>query len=210
MTHIKRLLTCLLSGLSLIIALPVMAQPVAECSLDSIASKLKDQAPLNQFVQTKQVAILTKPLISKGYLLLTHNSQVVWQTQSPIKSTLLIGQQNLQQFNKHDQPVQSPANSNQQMSQLISSTFLAILAGDFEQLDQHFSTALDCRDGLWQIALTTNSPSMKPLISSISVSGQQHIDELSFTEANGDSTHLVLTPLDNPALMDLLGTYVDR
>lgn len=203
----KFLLTSILWGLSISLSIPVSAQPADQCTLESIAAKLNEQAKLSQFVQTKKVTILKKPLISKGYLLITDNNQVVWQTQEPIKSTLLIGQQSLRQFNKNDQPVMSPANNNQKMSQLISTTFMAILAGNFEKLDNHFSVALDCTESRWSIELEASSNDMKPIITNINISGQNHIELLSFTEASGDSTQLVLSPSADPNLISQLRSY---
>ena len=203
----KFLLTSILWGLSISLSIPVSAQPADQCTLESIAAKLNEQAKLSQFVQTKKVTILKKPLISKGYLLITDNNQVVWQTQEPIKSTLLIGQQSLRQFNKNDQPVMSPANNNQKMSQLISTTFMAILAGNFEKLDNHFSVALDCTETRWSIELEASSNDMKPIITNINISGQNHIELLSFTEASGDSTQLVLSPSADPNLISQLRSY---
>ena len=60
------LLACILYGLSFVTSSPVKAEQPFECSLESIASELGEQAMLNEFVQTKQVTILKKPLISKG------------------------------------------------------------------------------------------------------------------------------------------------
>lgn len=203
----KFLLTSIFWGLSITLSIPISAQPADQCTLESIAAKLNEQAKLSQFVQTKTVTILKKPLISNGYLLITDNNQVVWQTQQPIKSTLLIGQQSLRQFNKNDQPVMSPANNNQKMSQLISSTFMAILAGDFEKLDSHFSVALDCTETGWSIELEASSNDMKPIITNINISGQNHIELLSFTESSGDSTQLVLSPSADPNLISQLRSY---
>ena len=203
----KFLLTSILWGLSITLSIPVSAQPADQCTLESIAAKLNEQAKLSQFVQTKKVTILKKPLISKGYLLITDNNQVVWQTQEPIKSTLIIGQQSLKQFNKNDQSVMSPANNNQKMSQLISSTFMAILAGNFEKLDNHFSVALECAETGWSIELEASSNDMKPIITNITISGQNHIELLSFTEASGDSTQLVLSPSADLNLTSQLRSY---
>ncbi|AUD79960.1 hypothetical protein CW740_12130 [Kangiella profundi] len=203
----KFLLTSIFWGLSITLSIPISAQPADQCTLESIAAKLNEQAKLSQFVQTKKVTILKKPLISKGYLLITDNNQVVWQTQEPIKSTLLIGQQSLKQFNKNDQSVMSPANNNQKMSQLISTTFMAILAGNFEKLDNHFSVALDCTESRWSIELEASSNEMKPIITNINISGQNHIELLSFTEASGDSTRLVLSPSADPNLISQLRSY---
>lgn len=52
------LLASILSGLLFMTGSPAKAQQLFECSLESIASELGEQAMLNEFVQTKQVTIL--------------------------------------------------------------------------------------------------------------------------------------------------------
>ena len=135
---------------------------------------------------------------------------VVWQTSQPLKGTIVIENDSLKQFNKHDQAVSAPANSNQQASQLITSTFLAILAGDFEQLERNFSAELICDETQWQIQLQAKHDDMRRLLTDITIIGNSNIQQLIFSEANGDTTELVFTPFEDPATEEALGLYFVR
>lgn len=180
------------------------------CNLQSVTEQVREHAPLNQFQQTKRIAILSKPLVSTGYLLVEDEHGVIWQTTEPLKSTILIKDESLQQFNKQDQLVSNPVNSQQKASQLISSTFLAILAGDFEQLERNFSAELICDEEQWQIQLQAKHDDMQRLLTDITIIGNTNIQQLTFAEANGDTTELVFTPLDDPAIEEALGLYFVR
>lgn len=177
------------------------------CSLQSVKEQVREHATLNQFQQTKRIAILSKPLVSTGYLLVADEHGVIWQTTKPLKSTILIKDNSLKQFNKQDQLVSSPVNSQQKTSQLITSTFLAILAGNFEQLERNFSADLICSGKQWQIHLQAKHDDMQRLLTNITIIGDANIQKLLFTEANGDTTELVFTPLDDPATEKALGLY---
>ncbi|HEY9029942.1 MAG TPA: outer membrane lipoprotein carrier protein LolA [Kangiella sp.] len=180
------------------------------CSLKSVTEQVREHALLNQFKQTKRIAILSKPLVSTGYLLVSDELGVVWQTSQPLKGTIVIENDSLKQFNKHDQAVSAPANSNQQASQLITSTFLAILAGDFEQLERNFSAELICDETQWQIQLQAKHDDMRRLLTDITIIGNSNIQQLIFSEANGDTTELVFTPFEDPATEEALGLYFVR
>lgn len=180
------------------------------CSLHSVTEQVREHATLNQFQQTKHIAILSKPLVSTGYLLVSDDHGVVWQTSEPLKGTIVINNDSLKQFNKHDQAVSAPANSNQKASQLISSTFLAILAGDFEQLERNFSAELICDQEQWQIQLQAKHDDMQRLLTDITITGNTNIQQLTFAEANGDTTELVFTPLDDATTEEALGLYFVR
>lgn len=180
------------------------------CSLPSVTEQVREQATLNQFQQTKRIAILSKPLVSAGYLLVSDAHGMVWQTSEPLKGTIVIKNGSLKQFNKHDQAVSAPANTNQKSSQLITSTFLAILAGDFAQLERNFSAELICDEEQWQIKLQAKHDDMQRLLTDITIIGNSSIQQLIFSEANGDSTELVFTPLNDPAIEEALGLYFVR
>lgn len=180
------------------------------CSLQSVTEQVREHAPLNQFQQTKRIAILSKPLVSTGYLLVSDDHGVVWQTSEPLKGTIVINNDSLKQFNKDDQAVSAPTNSNQKASQLISSTFLAILAGDFEQLERNFSAELICDEQQWQIQLQAKHDDMQRLLTDITIIGNTNIQQLTFAEANGDTTKLVFTPLDDATTEEALGRYFVR
>lgn len=178
------------------------------CDLAQITEAIQSQQKLHKFSQEKTIKVLAKPLNSSGYLLLADNESVVWQTLKPIKSTTVISSSELQQFNKNDQPITLPANGNTQTSQLISSTFLSILSGDLNSLNDNFEVDLVCNDSGWDINLSPINPRIKRLIKHISIDGSDQIEQLYFTEANDDVTRIKFSAATEPSTEKQLGSYL--
>ena len=206
---IQRLLTVSIFTLSLVLS-SQSSRAVSDdsCDLNQITRVLNSQQPLHRFSQEKHIKVLAKPLKSSGYLLLADNDAVVWQTLKPIKSTTVITESEFKQFNKNDQPVSMPANADTQTSQLISSTFLAILSGNLNDLHANFDLVAVCDQANWEISLTPTHPRIQRLIKHIQIDGSAHIEHLSFTEANDDTTKLLITPVSEPSIQKQLGSYL--
>ena len=160
------------------------------CDLKQVAKKL-NQPALSQFKQIKTIKVLSQPLESKGYLLLEDAKGLVWQTVTPIKSTTVITADQFQQFNKNDQPLTIPANANQSSGKIIATTFMNILSGNIEQLEQHFQVQSACNDHGWELQLTPDNAEVKQLIKHISIQGRDQIKQVMFTEINDDVTRLI-------------------
>lgn len=203
-----------LPALFLIATLATLLSPLTsnamdmDCELDTIASKLQSQPELSRFEQEKSIKVLSRPLNSNGYLLLSKDSGLVWQTLQPIKSTTVITDTEFKQYNKNDQLMTMPDSSNQQASQVISSTFLAILSGSFAELDKNFDVATRCDNKQWTISLTPANPTISSLMHHITVSGSQRIQQIAFTEANDDVTQLVFNPDTNEHIITELREYL--
>lgn len=206
---IQRLITISIFTLSLVLSShSSWAVSGDSCDLKQITQVLNSQQPLHQFSQEKHIKVLAKPLKSSGYLLLANNDAVVWQTLKPIKSTTLISESDLKQFNKNNQLVSLPANADTETSQLISSTFLAILSGNLNDLHANFELVVVCDQATWDINLIPTDPSIQRLLKHIQIKGSTHIERLSFTEANDDTTKLLFTPVSEPSIQKQLGSYL--
>ncbi len=162
----------------------------AECSVESITNLLS-QSKLNAtFVQRKEIKALNKPLLSSGKLWLAPQAKLVWQVNKPIKSTLVIGADEMTQYNRKDQPVSALGNI---APQGISQLFLAIAHGNLAGLAQGFELQLACQKEGWQLALTPKQQQLSQLISGITITGQQTISSFSYVETRGDRTMVELT-----------------
>lgn len=178
------------------------------CDLEEIAAKISDQPELNEFHQLKSIAVLTQPLKSSGYLLLADNDRLVWQTQTPIKSTTVISPNSFEQYNKHDNPVSTPANSNNKTSLLISSTFLSILSGDFESLNTNFKVDATCNSSGWDLNLSPTNHEIQRVIKHIQIKGNSSIERLVFTEANDDVTRIIFDSIESIDIREQLVQFL--
>lgn len=168
------------------------------CELEDINYLAFQNSGYIDFVQTKKVAALSRPLISTGTIWLSSDSELVWQTLVPLKSTLLITTDGLKQYNKND-ILQTEINAPVALD--LATIFLNILQGDFASLQESFSVSLECEGEQWQLQLEPNNTQLNNIISSIEISGNEFLRSIDFQEQRGDVTELQLSePRLEPAM----------
>jgi len=189
----------------------------ADCDIRLVNEKLSNQAAYLDFVQTKTIKALSRPLVSKGQIWVGPNEELVWQLVMPIKSTMVLHQEGVRQYNKHDE-LQSE--QNHAVIAELSKVFLALLAGDMQQLQSMFSFQFLCggkdesqkansvsdaiENSAWELILKPKVKNISELMTEIVVSGADRVDIIRFTETRGDSTQIQLTPkhIDASKLFD--------
>ena len=144
---------------------------------------------LSNFTQSKHINGLSRPLISKGLIWMSPAGQLVWQTQMPIKSTLVITESGIKFFNKQDELL---PDNNYPLANKISGLFLSILGGDVKKLEASFVQNLNCEKKRWQLDLEPKNKSLSGIIKVISLSGNDDIESIGFQEQRGDRTVIEL------------------
>lgn len=174
------------------------------CEMADLAFLAADETLHYEFTQTKTVAALANPLVSNGVLGLSAKQQLVWQTLRPLKSTLVIGADGLRQFNRNDQLVNEVANP---VASELAQVFLGLLSGNTDVLETAFTQSLTCEDSNWQLNLVPADNDLKTMLESLTLNGAEHIEKISFREARGDYTEILLSaPLAGP--VENLASYL--
>lgn len=178
----------LLAGLAMLVG--VLPSLGFSCELKDVNySVFKDSNHID-FVQTKEIQALSRPLVSSGKIWLSPNDELVWQTLVPIKSTLVISASGLRQYNKNDilqTEISLP------VAQDLANIFLSILSSDFAALEQSFETSLHCNDNSWQLALKPFESEIENFLTSISIEGSDILQVIAFQEKRGDHTEIKLS-----------------
>ncbi|AKE53146.1 outer membrane lipoprotein carrier protein LolA [Kangiella geojedonensis] len=186
----------------------VFSSEINSCDINTMMQTIQHQPHLQKFKQEKNIKVLANPLTSFGYLLLANQEAVVWQTTQPIKSTTVISPNNFRQYNKKDQLMTMPANTSNQTSQLVSSTFLSILSGTIDQLNDNFEVSTSCSETEWHISLIPNNNDILRLLQKIDITGNIQINQLNFVETNQDITQISFTPTDDSTIKNQLRSYL--
>lgn len=189
-----------------IAALLLAALPLSTlgCELDDLGFLAADDGVHYEFTQRKTVAALSRPLQSSGVLGLSTGQQLVWQTRVPLKSTLVIAAQGLQQFDRNDALV---SELDLPVARALAQVFLDVLSGNTQTLATAFTQTLDCNGDAWELTLVPTDPAFAQLLTSITVSGAATLQRLAFRETRGDYTEIQLSaPLQQP--LDSLGIYL--
>lgn len=171
----------LLLSLSLFVALPCAAN-----TLDAIQQLLlKPTAMHGQFTQEKKITVLKQPLISNGQFWLAQNKGLVWKTENPITSELIITETDVQ-FSE-----QLSGNMERSMRH-ISNIFNALLNADFTELEKQFEITHSeiHADNHWQLKLSPKSLLIKKALAEITVKGSTSLSSILLTEKSGDHTFI--------------------
>jgi hypothetical protein len=178
-------------------------QTVAECSLASITDSLS-KATLNaSFVQEKKIAALNMPLRSYGKIWFSNSSQLVWQVNRPIKSTMVIMRDEITQFNRKDLRLENKSNI---APAGIAKLFHSIANGDLENLSEQFETQLNCQEQQWRLLLKPKGAPLNQLLSQLEIHGVHSVNAIqtfSYTEIRGDVTLVTLTHLEQSLSSEL-------
>ncbi len=197
------LILCLLTGVAS--AAEVATTPDSDvCNIDSISQRLIDSDAYYEFVQTKTVAALSRPLNSSGVIWLSPNGELVWQLGTPIKSTTVITAIGAKEYNRRDELQPSMDNA---VASDMSFVFLNVLGGNFIALAELFSQSVNCDEGQWTLDLIPIKEPFINLLTVLSVSGGASLQRVRYEEARGDNTEISLTPSSRPD--DSLEAYLD-
>ncbi|HVE06081.1 MAG TPA: outer membrane lipoprotein carrier protein LolA [Paraburkholderia sp.] len=165
--------------------------------VSAVASRLGQVKGIRaQFRQTQTLSAMRQPLVSTGSLLFYRERGVVWQIDTPYKTTYVIGDAGVTELNADGQRTQaagtSHANGAQGVAQ-VSKMMRAMLGGDLSALYAQFDVAAQGTPEHWQMKLTPNQPQLAQSIKTLQMSGGAYLQTLRITLANGDVTQLDFT-----------------
>lgn len=175
-------------------------QSSAQCTLESITNKLSKTKLNASFVQNKKIPALTKELKSEGHIWLSNEAELVWQVKKPIKSTMVIKQAKIIQFNRKDYRLES---TNMTAPSGLAKLFYSIANGDFAELSEQFKLDLQCNEATWQVTLHPKEQQLSQFIKQLSLIGAEQINSFSYIENRGDKTQVLLTHLQESLSAEL-------
>ena len=175
---------------------------------DQILDNLAKQPQKHfHFVQEKKLAMLDKPLITEGELLLEQNppnssnknsnnnsNTVTWDIQKPYTLRYILTPDTIREIDAQGERTlqigQNPIAA--AMTQAMTSTFSG-------QWKDNASLATITATGAlssWQLLITPQAAELQPLIKTLAVTGNEGIiTSIVIAETNGDSTTIHLQPL---------------
>jgi hypothetical protein len=138
------------------------------------------------FVQERHLVGIPKPLISTGKIWIWKGRGLIWKTDTPFPSTILITSKGLYQVEdgKKNALIKMTTASG---DHTIFDTLGNVLAGDFSQGIKGFTLqTLPEKQKVWQIRLLPAYAEIKNFISYISISGKKQLSDIVVSRPNGD------------------------
>ena len=178
---------------ALIIGCLVAWCATAAASVDlmtQIATQARQSPVLRaDFVQTKTMAALKRPLVSTGRMLLSSTHGVAWLIETPVRAGYVISEQRLTEIDAQGMPRAREASDVPGLAQ-ISRTFQAMMSGDLDALRDTFEVSVTGTPTRWDMVLRPRQRQTAAFIASLQLSGGRHVDRVAIVEANGDTTTL--------------------
>ena len=141
---------------------------------DPIALIESLQVPEGQveFREEKHDPLLSSKLVSRGYLSRDGAGNLTKQTVFPRQETIIIGSQQIELQRDGDRRVFDP-NRRPAMASLFTS-LRALIGGDAETLNQHFTSAAESTESGWTINLMPKDQALLERLEKLEVHGQDN------------------------------------
>ena len=158
-----------------------------QLTLADVVDRLGESAVIRgSYTQTREIALLSKPLESHGDFILSEQG-LFWRQQSRPASIVIANSDRLVQQIGDGIPEVSDESSNP-MVLPFSRIFLGIFTGDEESLRTHFEIAFSTTGEVWEIVLTPTTEPMSLAIETIILQGREYIEDLTVVNRSSDQT----------------------
>ena len=133
-----------------------------------------------EFIQNKHLKHFDQVLQSRGEFEIA-NGELIWSITSPIKQKSKITKDGIWIANAQNVWQKLEQNYDKEL-------ILSLLSFDFDSIKEQFDITLSGNKAQWQLNLKPKNIWLKKIFNQINISGKEHIEIMSFDEANGDKT----------------------
>lgn len=193
MTPTRRLLATKLPAFAAAAALALCALPaLAAWDLQQLMDTLaQNKSGRATFVETKRLAVLSKPIESSGELLFVAPDKLEKRTLKPRPESLVVDGDALL-VERGAQKYQLQLQAYPEIAAFIES-IRGTLAGDRKALERNYRLALTGSPEAWVLELVPIAEKMKAVVQRIRISGaRDQIANIEITQADGDSSLMVV------------------
>jgi len=142
-----------------------------------------------EFVQTRTIAGLAKPIVTRGRLFFWHKQGVLWQVEQPYRVTYAVGQDTITEI-AADCTRTVRAERDVPAAARISRAVRAAVSGDPSTLNNWFETDARLDGARWQLVLTPRQTQLARQIKAIRLSGGEFLEDVRIDAVNGDETRI--------------------
>ncbi|MFB2650897.1 outer membrane lipoprotein carrier protein LolA [Shewanella mangrovisoli] len=194
----------------------LFAQGADNAALLALSQKLNlGETVRGHFVQSRQLKVLKKPLVSQGQFVFDKAQGLIWQQLSPFESLLILKDKQLIQKDSQGRVQISQADASASaaaMGDLLPSLVNAMLGGDISGLSANFELHFFAQEPLaqgkspqqdsssssanWQLGLTPKDPLMKKAIANMVLEGSDTLHALVLLSANPSVSPQDITRID--------------
>ena len=164
-----------------------------------IESSLSDSAMKADFVQTKLIAKFKKSLKSSGTMMLQPGKGMMWITEKPYESKMVVTKDCMKQQVAGGKVVSQNVEGNA-IYIAIAEAMENVFSGRFSQVKEVFDAYFIIDKDEWYIGLVPLSKEFSSVVSFITLNGKDYIEKVYMEEVGGNS---ILYEFDNVELREL-------
>lgn len=174
----------LLAGIS-----ALAAEPDA---LARIAAQV-EQSPVvrAEFVQSRQIAAMKRPLVTSGRLLFSQQHGVLWLIEQPYHIGYVLAEDRVVEIASDGSRRERGPRDVPGLAQ-VGRVFRAMLGTNTSALQEHFEVKAKVDAQKWELVLTPRQAQLAQFLSGMQLSGSRFVESISVSEAGGDSTQIRL------------------
>jgi len=169
--------------------------------LSLIVAQLSEPAVVRaSFVQEKQIAVLSRPIVSRGRVIVSRRDGLIWQIEAPLRMSIAFSASRIIETDAAGKRRVHSGSDNRVQAE-VGRVFHGLLAADRDILNRYFTLQAEGDVRHWRIDLTPRSAELGKFIKSLQLSGGRMIETIRVEEPNSDTT---LIRLQNTAPGDSL------
>lgn len=164
----------------------LFAQPL-RVSLEDVGQLLShNPCTRGNFVQEKYLPSINRSLTSSGTFLITATEGIIWQTEKPYPSIMVVGRSHIGQGASPQTMNRMDTGSNRlfmEFSHAISAAF----SGNIDTIRNVFHLTFSSQATQWQLFLEPKENTVAQMVKSIQLQGNTVLETVSMTEQNGST-----------------------
>ena len=175
-------------------AAPAFAAWDLQQLMDSLAQNKSGRAT---FVETKRLAVLSRPIESSGELLYTAPDRLEKRTLKPQPESMVVDGDSLS-VERGNRKYQLQLQAYPEIAAFIES-IRGTLAGDRKALERNYRLSLDGSPEAWVLELLPLDEKMKAVIQRIRISGtRDQVRTIEISQSDGDSSLMAIEKSTSP------------
>lgn len=158
----------------------------SEADATAIQSLFTDSAMIADYTQQRSITRLNRTLTSSGRVYIWPGYGMVWQTEKPYASLMLVGRTSMKQKVGSGR-VSSMDVSGNQIYLAIAEALESIFSGNMSTVLDSFEAYYISSGSEWVIGLIPQEEIMKGFMSRIEIYGGEELESLTLTESSGET-----------------------
>lgn len=142
-----------------------------------------------EFVQSKQMAAMKRPLLTTGRLVYSRVHGVLWQIEKPFRLSYVLGADKITEIGADGLRRERGLREVPGLAQ-VGRILRAMLGANTTALREYFDASVQGDLNQWEITLKPRQPQLSQFLTGLRLSGSRFVEGISISEAGGDSTQI--------------------